>query len=192
MVPIRFGTYNICNGCNGVLELVLRGVSQANMDLDIFQETKVTDGIYTRGLDGCSVVATDTPSWHCGVVAVFHRPSPHFVVEAVQKFGPNIVGFQMEKGERRWYIVGCYLAPDDTLTIESFFAALKERPRGAKLLVVGDFNVNLSEPEGDRRVEDIAAAMATEGLEDMLAHFLPRRRSWCRDGRMWSMIWEGR
>ena len=39
-VPIRFGTYNIRNGRNGVLESALRGMSQANMDLGIFQETK--------------------------------------------------------------------------------------------------------------------------------------------------------
>ena len=43
---------------------------------------------------------------------------------------------------------GIYLAPDDTSTIESVLAALKERPRGAELLVAGDFNVKLSEPEG--------------------------------------------
>ena len=78
--------------------------------------------------------------------------------------------------------------------IESVVAALKERPRGAKLLVTGDFNfnVNLSEPEGDRRGEDIAAAMATEVLEDMSSQFLTRRRLWCRDGRTWSMTGEGR
>ena len=34
--------------------------------------------------------------------------------------------------------------------------------------------------------------METEGNEDMSAHFLPSRRSWFRDGRMWSMIREGR
>ena len=77
-------------------------------------------------------------------------------------------------------------------SIEIVVAALKDRPRGAELLVTGDFNVNLSEPEGDRRGEDIAADMATEGLEDMSAHFLPRRRSWYPYGRIWSMIWEGR
>ena len=66
------------------------------------------------------------------------------------------------------------------------------RPRGTKLLVAGDFNINLAEPEGDRRGENIAAAMAIEGLEDMSAHFLLGRRSWCRDGRTWSMIQEGR
>ena len=91
-------------------------------------------------------------------------------------------------GARQWYIVGCYLAPDNTLTIESVVAVIKERPMGAKLLVVGDFNVNFAESEGDRRGDDIAAALATEGLEDMSENFLPRRRPWCQDGRMWSMI----
>ena len=71
--------------------------------------------------------------------------------------------------------MGCYFAPDDSSTIESVVAALKERPRGSKLLVTGYFNANLTDPEGYRRGEDIAAALAKEGLEDMLAHFLPRR-----------------
>ena len=63
---------------------------------------------------------------------------------------------------------------------------------GAGLLVAGDFNANLAEPEEDRRGEDIAAAMVMGGLKDMLEHFLPRRLSWCQDGRTWSMIREGR
>ena len=69
--------------------------------------------------------------------------------------------------------MGCYLAPDDTSTIESVVAALKECPMGAELLVAGDFNANLAELEGDRRGEDTARAMATEGLEDISEHFLP-------------------
>ena len=115
-VPIRFGTYNIRNGCNGGLESASRGMSQANMDLVIFQETKVTYGIYTRGSAGYSVD---------GRGAVFHRPALNFVVEAVQQFGPNVVDFQLATGARWWYIVGCYLAPDDTSKIESVVAALK-------------------------------------------------------------------
>ena len=63
--------------------------------------------------------------------------------------------------------MGCYPAPDNTLTIECVVAALKDLPRGAELLVSGDFNVKLVDPEGDQRGEDIAAAMATESLEDM-------------------------
>ena len=88
--------------------------------------------------------------------------------------------------------MGCYLAPNYTLMIESVVATLKERPRGTELFVPEDFNVNLSEPEGNRRGEDIAAAMAMEGLKDMLAHFLQRRHSWCRDGRTWITIRDGR
>ena len=82
----------------------------------------------------------------------------------------------------------CYLAPDNTSKIESVVATLKERLRDAKLFVAGDFNVSLKEPEGDRRGKDIVVAMETEGLEDMLEHFLPRQRSWCLYGRTWSMI----
>ena len=73
--------------------------------------------------------------------------------------------------------MGCYVDPDDTSKIESFVAALKELPRGAKLLVEGEFNVNLVEQEGYRRGEDITAAIATEILEDMPVQFLLLQRS---------------
>ena len=63
--------------------------------------------------------------------------------------------------------------PNNTLTIDRVVEALKVLPKGAELLVAGDVNANLAAPEGDRRGEDIAAALATKGLEDMLVHFLP-------------------
>ena len=110
-VPIRLGIYNIRNESSGGLEAELRGVSQANLDLGIPQEKKLTNGIYTRGSAGYSVVATDAPSRHRGGVAIFYCPSTHFAVEAVQKFGPNVIEFQIATGARRWYIVGCLLAP---------------------------------------------------------------------------------
>ena len=77
---------------------------------------------------------------------MFYRPSPLFAVEAVSQFGPNVVGLQLATGERRWYIIGCYLSPDDTSTIASVVAVLKERPRGTTLLVVGDLNTTLTDP----------------------------------------------
>ena len=51
-VSIRFVTYNICNGSNGGLELALRGVSQANMDLGIFQEKKLLTASIPAGRMG--------------------------------------------------------------------------------------------------------------------------------------------
>ena len=100
-VPIRFGTYNIGNGRNGGLESALRGMSQANMDLGIFQETKCTDGIYTHESAGYRVVATDAPSLHRGGVALFYRPSPFFAVEAVQEYRLNVMSFKVATGARR-------------------------------------------------------------------------------------------
>ena len=46
-VPIKFGTYNIRNGRNGGLEVALRGMEQANLDMGILQDTKITDGVST-------------------------------------------------------------------------------------------------------------------------------------------------
>ena len=61
------------------------------------------------------------------------------------------------------------------MTIESVIVALKDCLQGAELLVAGDLNVNLAEPEGDRREEEISSAMKMVGLEDMSDHFLLRR-----------------
>ena len=115
--PIRFGTYNTRNARNGGLESALRGIPQANLDLGIFQDTKLKGGFYTRGSAGYNAVATDVPIRHHVRVAVFYRTSPEYAVEDIQQFGPNVIGFQMETGERRWYIIRCYLAPNDTSTI---------------------------------------------------------------------------
>ena len=67
---IRLGSYNIRNGRNLGLELVLRGMSQANLDLEVLQETNITDGVYVHGSDGYSIIAMDVPSRHRNRVAV--------------------------------------------------------------------------------------------------------------------------
>ena len=144
--PIRFGSYKIRSGRNGGLESAFRGMYQSILDLGIFQETNITGGVYTCVSAGYSVVATDTPSRHRGGVAVFYRPSPRYAVEAIQKFVTNFFGFQLAMGEQQFYIIGYCLAPDDTSMIESVIAALKERPQGSELLMVGDLNANLEKP----------------------------------------------
>ena len=49
---------NIWNVWNDVLESTLRGMCQANMDVGVFQKTKLTDGIFTRGLADNRIIAT--------------------------------------------------------------------------------------------------------------------------------------
>ena len=139
-VPIKFGTYNIRNGRNGGLEEALRVMEQANLDMGILQETKITDGAYTRASAGYRVVATDAPSRHRGEIAMFYREGAGFAVEEVRQYGPNVLSFEVVSGRRRWYIIGCYLAPDDARAIERVVTSLGDQPRGTTLIVAGDLN----------------------------------------------------
>ena len=43
--------------------------------------------------------------------------------------------------------------------------AISQRPGGSDLLVDGDFNLNLAEPERNAQDEDIAAALAADVLD---------------------------
>ena len=86
------------------------------------------------------------------------------------------MSFNLATGARQWYIIGCYLAPDDTSAIERVVAALRERPKGTALVVVGELNTEMEDSDKNRRVTKISAAMTEAGVEDMMAHFLPRRR----------------
>ena len=71
--------------------------------------------------------------------------------------------------------------------METVVAAIGRKPPGAELMVAVDFNVDIMEPEGNRRAENIATDLATAGLEDMAQHFMPRRRRWNWDRRTWDM-----
>ena len=100
--------------------------------------------------------------------------------------------FQLDSGERRWYIVGYYIAPDDVATIERVIAAIGQCPHGEVLLVDGNFNVNLAAPEGRRRRKEITSDILTVGLEELYVYFLLGQTSWARDCRTWCMKLCGR
>ena len=198
-IKVDVGALEVATETDGAVETVVVDMHRHKMEdtqlptnYPTNPTTKLTDGIYTRGSAGYSVVATDAPSRHRGGVAIFYCSEPHFTVKAVEKFGPNVIIFQLVTGARRWYIVGVYLAPDNTETMERVTKAIRSRPRRAELLVAGDFNEDLATPEGDRRAEDIATTLAMEGLEDMARHFLPRESRWCRYRRTWGMLRKGR
>ena len=97
---------------------------------------------------------------------------------------------QVATGAKRWHIVGAYIAPEDEVTMETVINAIGRKPPGAELMVAGDFNVDILEPEG-RRAENIATDLATAGVEDMAQHFMPRGRRWYRDRRTWGMRRQG-
>ena len=128
-------------------------------------------------------MASKAPSAHSGSVFVLYRNAEHFTVEAPHLHIANVVEFKLALGSQRWYVVGCYLTREGASTIEEIVAAISQRSCGAKLLVAGNFNSNLAAPEGHMWDKAIAVAHSTEGLEDTIANFIPRRKPWLRDGR---------
>ena len=167
-------------------------MSQANLDLVVLQDTNFIYGVYTHELASYSVVYMGAPIRHCSGVAVFRRVLPRFSVMALQQFGTNVVRFQLMTRERQWYIVGCYLSPDDTLTIDCFLVAVRKRPRCSELLVAGNFNSNLTGPEGAERDKEVLADPAAAGLEDILEKFHTYLCPWYQENGIWIMLGIGR
>ena len=67
-----------------------------------------------------------------------------------------------------------------------------DQPRRTALIVAGDLNTDLGDMACNGRGTEIAAAITEAGLEDMTAHFLPRKRRWGRERRTWAMVRGGK
>ena len=77
----------------------------------------VTKVIYMRASSRYQVMTYKEPSAHSGRFAMFYREAEHFTMEALRRHVVNAVGFQIESGSKRWYAAGCYLVPDNALTL---------------------------------------------------------------------------
>ena len=161
------------------------------IDCGVLKEMNITKGFFARESSGFRVMATEVLSSHRGGVASFYREAENFSIEELRLHGPNIIGFQLVTWRRRWHVMGCYIAPNNALTIEDVAAAIRDRPYGAELLVTGNLNSNLAELEGTSRCEAITDKLAMTGLLDMGLHFLPRCKPWLQDMCMWHMRRDG-
>ena len=83
---------------------------------------------------------------------------------------------------------GMLPAPDNDSFIECIVAAIGKRPQGATLIVFGDFNSNLVEPEGHGYGKAIPEDVSTAGLTDTADHFLTNHILWEWDCQKWIMI----
>ena len=78
----------------------------------------------------------------------------------------NIVSFRLDKGYLRLFIVGCYLALEDSYNIERVVGSMKQCPCGAVIMVVRDLKTDITELEANQRDEAISTALADAGLEE--------------------------
>ena len=174
------------------LESALRGVDQGKFDCLVIHETKLKDGVYTRGPIGFQVMVIVVPIYHHGGVAVFYREAEHFTIEEIRIHGLNIISLHMVMGRRWWHIVEWYISPSNTSNIEDVVVSIRSWPNGAELLLARNITANLEEPEVTLQLEAIGWELTADGLVDMALHLLPRHKPWLKDRCIWRMHHDGR
>jgi exonuclease III len=133
----------------GNMEVALRAISQANVDIGILTDAKLMDYRYTKYSHGYEAIATTAKSKAQGGVALAYRDDEAWQVEAVKRFGPNVIGFELVTCNHRYSCVGGYISPTDSDTIEFIRSAFESTPR-IHIIFLGDLNVDLRRLRDDR------------------------------------------
>jgi hypothetical protein len=163
-------SYNIQSGCKGGLESALQAMKLMGVNFGILFETKLTKGVYMCWSSGYHVQATHAPSAWQGGISFFWRASDLYEVKEVEMQGPNMLSFLLISGAIRYYIVGCYIPPNDLTTLTHIKQAWMACPKDCLPIVLGDLNVNLAAPR-DERDETIAKQVDTMNLVNMSSRF---------------------
>ena len=141
----------------------------------VVTETKITDDRYTRLASGYKILASKAASHNQGGIALLWKENHQgFEVESAKIVTPNLLTFQLVTGDERFYCIGIYLPPADTMGVEDLRAAWEACPEGCMPLVLGDLNVNFSEPR-DERDEVIRDLIDDIDLVDPSRRYAPRR-----------------
>ena len=85
--------------------------------------------------------------------SVLYCDVPHLQVKAYQSHGLNAVSSLVSSNSRRWFLIGCYITPDNKAMIKGVASAILQRPHGAELLVAVYFYSGLDSPYGVRQEE---------------------------------------
>jgi len=167
--------WNIRCGRNAGLTSAAKGLAQMGVGIAVVTETKITDDRYTRLASGYKILASKAASHNQGGIALLWKENHQgFEVESAKILTPNLLTFQLVTGDERFYCMGIYLPPADTMGVEDLRAAWEACPEGCMPLVLGDLNVNFSEPR-DERDEVIRDLIDDIDLVDASRRYAPRR-----------------
>ncbi len=81
--------------------------------------------------------------------------------------GPNVLSFQLVSGATRWYIVGCYILPNNLTTLMHVKQAWQACPWGCLPILLGNLTINLAAPR-DNRNKAIAEQVDAMALSDFV------------------------
>ncbi len=86
---------------------------------------------------------------------------------------PNLLTFQLVIGNEHFYCMGVYnIPPTDTMGVEDLWAAWEACPAGCTPLVLGDLNINFSNPQ-DKQEELIFNLLDDISIVDASRRLVP-------------------
>ena len=145
------------------------------VSIAVVTETKITDARYPRLASGYKILASKARSHSQGGIALLWRENHRgFEVESAKILTPNLLTFILVTGNERFYCMGVYIPPADVGGEEDLRAAWDACPDDCMPLVLGDLNINFSDPR-DERDEVIRDLIDDADLVDASRRYTPRR-----------------
>ena len=141
-------TWNIRSGRGTGMVAAAKGLHQMGVGCAVLTETKLTNDRYPKFISGYHVISSKVASPHQGGVALIWKESEDqgFLVEAAHIISPNILTFQLITGDERFFVIGAYIPPADTMGVDDLRAAWAKRPPNCKPLLLGDLNLDFRAP----------------------------------------------
>jgi len=121
--------WNIRCGRNAGLTSAAKGLVQMGVGLAVVTETTITDARYTRLTSGHKILASRAGSHNQGGIALLWKEDHQgFEVESAKILTPNLLTFQLVTGDERFYCMGIYLPPTDTMGVEDLLSRRLHAP----------------------------------------------------------------
>eukprot|EP00957_Ditylum_brightwellii_P145561 11083161-Ditylum_brightwellii.AAC.1 len=121
-------------------------------------------------------MASNAPSAHQGGIALCWKVNKAYEVKEVKFLGPHVLSFQLRMGLDQYFVMGCYIPPDDLAALEHVKKVWEEWLKGCKPLLLGDLNIDLEYPR-DKRDGIIAKQCNSMDLHCMSRQFHGHHRN---------------
>jgi hypothetical protein len=124
-----------------------------------------------------------------GGVALITRANPDgWSIKSTRFHGPNVLSCLIVAGGIQTPLIGAYFSPASLDSLPFFEDALSRFNGFTNLVVLGDFNADVSDLTTPRN-QTVSACFAAHGLFDLLPHF--RQRKPFRHNKTWYQVTEG-
>jgi hypothetical protein len=160
-------TWNIRSARRSGLVAAAKGLCQMGVGCAVITETKLTDGQYSKHVEGYHVIVSEATSPQQGGIALLWTAGRQdFEIKAVKIVSPNVLTFQLVIGSVRFFVIGAYIPPADTTGVVALRAAWATCPSSCKPLLLGDLNIDFGSPRTSRE-EAIADLLDEINLVNM-------------------------